>query len=504
MSATGIHHVTAISSDARANRDFYAGVFGLRAVKKTVNFDDPQTYHLYYGDEHGSPGSILTFFPYKGARAGTLGRGIAAVCSLAVPAESMTWWKERLSGAAVEVETKEKHGEPVLAFVDPDGLRLELVGTAQGPLGYGGGTVPADRAIRGVHSVTLWVPTLGATRQVLHTLGFVGDGTRLVANDAVIGRYIDLEEVGSMQRNQGGAGTIHHVAFRVGEDDDELVMRKRVIGLGLEPTPVIDRQYFHSVYFREPGGVLFELATDPPGFDADEPLASLGEALKLPPQYEQHRRSIESGLPDLPTPATGPVFIHRWEPQPEATRTILALHGTGGDETDLIGLAQKIDASANVLLPRGRVDERGMPRFFRRLAEGVFDEASVLREAKALAGFVRAQAERYGIDAATVDAVGYSNGANIASAAMLLEPNVLRSAVLMRPMVPLRPKTMPDLGGRRILLLAGKTDPIAPPDHVEALATLLGEANADVTTVWQDAGHELTGGDLDAAAMFFS
>ncbi len=183
----------------------------------------------------------------------------------------------------------------------------------------------------------------------------------------------------------------------------------------------------------------------------------------------------------------------------------MALHGTGGDENDLIGLATKLDASANILSPRGRVDERGMPRFFRRLAEGVFDEDSVVREATALAGWLETQAQRYDFEASAVDAVGYSNGANIASAAMLLAPSALRSLVLLRPMVPLdkqRPDPLPDLSGKRVLLLAGERDPIAPPDHVNALAELLQSAGANVETAWQPAGHELTGGDIDAAGRF--
>ncbi len=264
MAATGIHHVTAVSDDAQANRDFWAGLLSLRAIKKTVNFDDPQTYHLYYGDKVGTPGTILTFFPYAGARKGRIGRGQATALALAVPMASIDWWRTRLETSGVVVDSQERHGEHVLTFVDPDGLPVELVGTEDGVTGWDGGTVPANHAIRGVHSVTLQVPSAEATRQVLHKLGYTGDGLRLTA-DAQVGRYVDLVEVGSAAAGVGGAGTIHHVAFRVGDDDNELAVRQEIASMGLQPTPVIDRQYFHSVYFREPGGVLFELATDAPG-----------------------------------------------------------------------------------------------------------------------------------------------------------------------------------------------------------------------------------------------
>ncbi|MEM7809430.1 MAG: VOC family protein [Planctomycetota bacterium] len=503
MPATGIHHITAISSDAQANRDFWAGLLGLRAVKKTVNFDDPETYHLYYGDEVGSPGAILTFFPYAGARQGRVGRGMATAVVLAVPQASLDWWRSRLDEAGIVVTDIELHGDARLAFVDPDGLPVELVGVETDTTGWGGGTVPADHAILGVHSVTLAVPTADATRQVLHQLGYTGDGLRLTA-DAALGKYVDLVEVGSASAGVGGAGTIHHVAFRVGDDDDELAVRLKVVGMGLQPTPVIDRQYFHSVYFREPGGVLFELATDPPGFDADEPRESLGEALKLPPQYESNRAAIEKGVRPLLPATDGPVFVHRWEPAGNADRVLLALHGTGGDENDLIPLARQASPTASILSPRGRVDENGMPRFFRRLREGVFDEASIVREANALATWLSTQAGRYDFDASAVDAIGYSNGANIASAVLLLRPESLRSLVLLRPMIPLTPDPLPDLSGRRVLLLAGQRDPIAPPDHVEALATLLKSAGADVTTTYHPAGHELTQADVQAAGAFFS
>ena len=499
MASVGIHHVTVVSGDAQACHDFWGGVLGLPLVKKTVNFDDPQTYHLYYGDATGSPGTLLTFFPYGAIRKGRVGRGQATAVALAVPAGEIEVWAGRLEAAKLPMERSQRRGETVLSCHDPDGLPVEIVGV-DGLSGEG---------FVGVHSVTLRVPEVGPTRKVLETLGYtpgeqVDNRLRMTA-DTTIGKHVDLIEAGNTPAGAGGAGTIHHVAFRVGDDEDELATRKQMIGLGLQPTPVIDRDYFHSVYFREPGGVLFELATDPPGMAIDEEPDKLGQSLRLPKQYEHAREQIEAGIRPLVQPVSGPVFAHAWHPTPGAPSTLLALHGTGGDENDLVPLARKLDAKANVLSPRGRVDESGMPRFFRRHAEGVFDEESIVSEATALAAWLDAQAVRYGFERTAVDAVGYSNGANVAAAALLLRATSLRNLALVRPMATLDrllPQPANDLSGHRVLLLAGKDDRIAPRETVEALRDQLQAAGADVTLEWQDAGHELTGGDLDAAKRF--
>ena len=310
--ALGIHHVTAIAGDPQRNVDFYAGVLGLRMVKRTVNFDDPTTYHFYYGDETGTPGSILTFFPWPGARAGRAGAGQVSVTSLAIPPGALAYWLERLvqHGVAFEGPTS-RFDERVLSFKDPDGLLVELVahGGTAGGAGWGGGGVPAEAAIRGVHSVTLWVNGAAPTASTLvDTLGFRevardGNVTRYEAGAGGPGTYVDVRDVGGFLRGIGGAGTVHHVAFRAATDEAEEGLAARVTAAGLQITPMIDRQYFHSMYFREPGGVLFELATDAPGFLVDEPLASLGESLQLPPQYEPRRAQIERALLPVQLPA---------------------------------------------------------------------------------------------------------------------------------------------------------------------------------------------------------
>ena len=318
ISVLGIHHVTAIASDPQRNLDFYSGVLGLRLVKRTVNFDDPGTYHFYFGDDSGRPGSILTFFPWPDARRGRVGTGQVAATSFAVRPSAIDFWVDRLvrhrvdSGGPI-ARIVDEESEQVLTFEDPDGLPIEIVGDprAESRQGWDGADgISADHVLRGFHSVTLW-ETSGATTELIlkKTLGFREgrdrDGIRrYVAGDGGPGTIVDVRSMGGFAHGISGAGTVHHVAWRAADESSQLRLRSQVLFAGLEPTPVIDRTYFRSVYFREPGGVLFELATDPPGFGIDEPIESLGSTLKLPPQYESHRRRIEQSLPPVRVPGS--------------------------------------------------------------------------------------------------------------------------------------------------------------------------------------------------------
>ena len=312
----GIHHVSGIAGDAQQNVDFYAGVLGLRLVKKTVNFDDPTAYHLYYGDEHGSPGSLLTFFPYPRSRKGRAGVGQVAQTSLTVPSGAIGFWLHRFVAQGVDHDAPSRRfGQTTLLFRDRHGMQLELV-TGEPAVDASPWTsrdISSGHAIVGMHGVTLWVHSLEATEKVLtEGLGFrrdaSEDGTmRFRLAQGGPARVVDVRVVGGFLAPIGGAGTVHHVAFRAEDDASELSLRETVAALGLSPTPVIDREYFRSVYFREPGGVLFELATDQPGFTVDEPLERLGSGLMLPPQYEASRADIESRLPPLHEPLAAPL-----------------------------------------------------------------------------------------------------------------------------------------------------------------------------------------------------
>ena len=303
----GLHHVTAIASNAQATLDFYTQLLGLRFVKRTINFDDPGSYHLYFGDDAGSPGTILTFFAWPGAMRGSLGVGETASVAFSVPPASIGFWEQHLRGADIEVARREtRFDEAVLAFVDPDGMQLELVGHEEAvePRPSRDASLRPLHAIRGFFGVTLAEPGLAETEKVLATMGYVklaedGHRTRFAAKGDALATRIDLLVAPHLAAGRTGAGTIHHIAFRNADDDAQQEWRAHMEAFGLNVTPVMDRTYFHSVYFREPGGVLFELATDPPGFAFDEPLDSLGESLKLPPWLESKRSLIEKRLPPL-------------------------------------------------------------------------------------------------------------------------------------------------------------------------------------------------------------
>ena len=308
----GIHHITAIAGDPQRNLDFYGGVLGLRLVKLTVNFDDPTTYHLYYGDEIGRPGSILTFFPWPEGQRGRQGTGQIATVSLAIPAGSLGYWIERLLSSGIRYEgPTRRFDERVLAFRDPDELLLELVATPRvaGLVPWAEGPVPEQHAIRGLHGAIIWEDSdVGTGRLLSETLGFepVGDEGglyRFESGQSGPGTTVYLRRAPGFWRGAGGVGTVHHMAFRAATDQEQLAKRSEIEQLGLGITPVIDRQYFHSVYFREPGGVLFEIATDLPGFLIDEPISDLGTHLQLPPMYQADRVTIERALPSLRLPA---------------------------------------------------------------------------------------------------------------------------------------------------------------------------------------------------------
>lgn len=303
---TGLHHLTAIATDAQANIDFYAGLLGLRLVKKTVNFDDPSAYHLYYGDEAGAPGTIVTFFYWPGAPRGQFGAGSATAITLSAPRASFGYWQERLRRHGVAVETKTRFGEDVLAFLDPDGISVEIVAVDMDDRrGWTGSSVPAEHALRGLHTAELTVRDARPTEELLTSLMNFrlvrrdGNRARFEAGPGGSGRYVDVIGDASSRRGSGGAGTIHHIAFRVATDEAELEMQERLLNASYHVSDVRDRDYFHSIYYRERGGVLFEIATDVPGFAIDEMPESLGAALKLPKQFQHVRAQIETLLPPL-------------------------------------------------------------------------------------------------------------------------------------------------------------------------------------------------------------
>ena len=307
MKLRGIHHITAIASDPQRNVDFYTQILGLRFAKRTVNFDDPSTYHLYYGDRTGRPGTAITFFAWPGARRGMRGTGQVNATSFVIPANTLDYWKSRFTDYHVFCEKlPPRFGAFVLRVSDPDGLLLELIESPQlgdVDLKYES-EVPKKFAIHGFHAPTLEVQRAQPTQELLEALGFElieeeESRKRLSVNRKSTSAQVDLIERGDGHFGVNSAGTVHHIAFRCADDKEQSQWREQLIKRGLHVTPVIDRFYFHSIYFREPGGILFEIATEKPGFTVDETAGHLGENLKLPPQYEQHRAEIERTLPPI-------------------------------------------------------------------------------------------------------------------------------------------------------------------------------------------------------------
>lgn len=297
----GIHHITAFVRNAQVTADFYAGVLGLRLIKKTINFDAPEVYHLYFGNEAGSPGTIITFFPWENSRKGKIGGGQVGYTTYVVPAHTLDFWKERLTKLNVDFAQTSRFGEEYLQLADPDGLKLEIVAREQGAQSqWAFGGVPAEKAIKGFGGAILYSTNAAQTAALLvNVMGLekIGEegGYARFKSTGDLGNLIDVN-VENMEPGHGGAGTVHHIAWRAKDDAEHALWRSLVESSGYQPTPIVDRQYFNAIYFRETGGILFEIATDPPGFARDEEPEHLGEKLMLPEWFEEHRTQIEQLL----------------------------------------------------------------------------------------------------------------------------------------------------------------------------------------------------------------
>jgi glyoxalase family protein len=317
----GIHHVTCIAGDPQRNVDFWVETLGLRLVKRSINQDDPGTYHFFFADAEGTPGTSMTFFPWEDLPQGKVGTGQVSRTAFRVPAGSLDYWESRFDDYGVEYDDRvERFGETVLPFSDPDGLPVELVETEipdDDPVVPWTEFVPSEYAIRGFHSVTLWLADPDPTEGLLETMGFERVGTEAAQGDTPgdrrtrftaagpVGKYVDV--LPTVEGGRQGHGTVHHVAFQTPTDEDQQAMRSAIRGEGLSPTTQIDRHWFRSVYVREHGGVLFELATSGPGYTSDEPLDDLGGRLVLPGRFEAQRDQIEAQLPDVTVPHADPI-----------------------------------------------------------------------------------------------------------------------------------------------------------------------------------------------------
>lgn len=491
---TGIHHVTALTRDVQRNVDFYVGFLGLRLVKRTGGYEDAEQLHLFYGDRLGSPGSLVTFLVWQDGAPGRVGLGQVSEIAFAIPRASIGDWLQRAIAAGVPVTGPARElGETVLRLRDPDGIAVKLVGadlSAAAPL-----EDPA--APTRIHSVTILTGDAEATAGFAERFGYreaLRDGPfiRMASESDVI----DLRQSAGFVIGGPGTGVFDHVAFRA--PDVEAVRRMR---LGLRHhdgvTNVHDRQYFLSLYVREPAGTLFEYATDAPGFTVDEDPEHLGETLMIPPGDTARAEDLRVILPQfaLPgeerMPARDLPFVHRFHvPDAPDGSVIVLLHGTGGDEADLMPLAARLAPRATLLGVRGRSTEEGVLRWFRRFDPATYDQADIRAEAEAFAAFVEGAVSSYGLDPERMTFLGYSNGANLLAAFLRLRPGEARRVILLRGVEVLDTAPAPDLSGTRVLLVSGERDPFAA--LTEPLRASLRAAGADLDARTIEAGHELS------------
>ena len=506
--STGIHHVTGITRRVQANVDFYTGFLGLRLVKRTGGYEDAEQLHLFYGDALGSPGSVITFLVWEDGAPGRIGHGQVAEIALAVPPDSIGDWLTRAMTARIPVEGPSREfGETVLRLKDPDGVIVKLVGAdmpAAAPL-------PDPIAPTRLRAVTLFTEKPDETRDFLARFGYTSKASegaiRRLASDSDV---IDIRDATGFFAGIPGTGILDHVAFRAADVD--AVRQMRLALKGTDATSVHDRKYFMSLYVRDPAGILLEYATDAPGFTVDEAPEDLGKTLFVPPHDAARADDLRVILPQfaLPgeerTPMRDLHFVHRFHrPETADGSTIILLHGTGGNETDLMPLAHRLAPDATLLGVRGRSTEEGINRWFRRFDATTYDQADIRAEAEAFAAFVADAVRSYGLDPARMTFLGYSNGANLLGAILQLYPDTLHQAVLLRGLQVLEdaPVLAADaLAGHRVLMLNGARDPYAA--MAPALEQALRRGGADLDSQTLPAGHELSAEDLARASAWLA
>lgn len=505
---TGIHHVTLITRRVQANVDFYVGFLGLRLVKRTGGYEDATQLHLFYGDRSGSPGSLVTFLVWEDGGTGRVGNGQVAEIAFAVPPASIGDWLTRALQFGVPVEgPKREFGETVLRLKDPDGIIVKLVGVDLPASDPWGDDLTAVRRLR---AVTLLTEEPEQTAAFLKRFGYregttEGNSLRMLSEtDAV-----DVRDATGYVPGVPGAGTADHVAFRAADVDAVRAVEAELSKLNSSPTNFHDRRYFTSLYVREPGGTLIELATDGPGFTIDEPVESLGETLFVPPQDAEKAEAIRALLPQFALPGEPRMplrdlpFVHRLRhaAEPDGSSMIL-LHGTGGDEAEMMPLAQTIAPHAMLFGVRGRATDDGTVRWFRALSHTKFDQADIVSEAEAFDAFIEGARISYGVDLETTTFLGHSNGANFLAAFMALHPDVVKRAILLRPRLVLEEAPEVDLTGLQVLLLKGRHDIVG--GNSDPLEKWLSACGAALEKVEVEAGHDLVAQDADAARLWLS
>lgn len=511
---SGIHHITAITRKIQANVDFYAGFLGLKLVKRTAGYEDADQLHLFYGDAAASPGSLVTFLAWEDGSPGRVGLGQPSEIAFAIRPEAIGFWLTRaLTHNIALTGPAQEFGEPVLRLKDPDGIIVKLVGEAgvDGPAPHVTKEIAAADAIQRLRGATILSEKPAATAAFI--AGHFGFRTVAEANGILrlaggAGDVIDIRNASGFWTAAPGTGTIDHVALRAPDRPAVEAAAARLAREGAGDTNMHDRTYFYSLYVREPGGSLVEYATDGPGMTVDEPPETLGTTLFVPKHFRADPEDVRARLPQFSLPGEERMserdlpFIHRvHRPQtPDGTAVVL-LHGTGGNETSLLPFGARLAPNAVLLSPRGRSSDEGYPRFFRRLTAVTFDQKDIVGEAAAFAAFMEGANAAYGLDPEKTLFVGYSNGANMIGAVMLLHPGIVRNAVLLRGMNVL--ESMPAAGTpekANVLMLTGEADPYGR--FAGDLERLLAARGASVEHRLLPAGHDIGPADLELAKAY--
>lgn len=497
---SGIHHVTLITRNVQANIDFYVGFLGLRLVKQTGGFEDSEQLHIFYGDAIGSPGSVITFLVWEDGSAGRVGHGQVAEIALAVPPEEIGDWLTKALSQQIRFEGPVREfGEPVLRLKDPDGITIKLVGHEMPA------TSPWGQAPARLHSVTLLTEVQEETAAFLENFGYNAvqtDGNILrMASDT---DFVDVRNVTGFVPSIPGTGIADHIAFRAPDIAAVRNIEEKLSHLNSSATNRHDRKYFTSLYIREPGGTLFEFATDAPGFTIDEAPEHLGETLFVPPHDTGRAEDLRVLMPQFSMPNEERIamrelpFVHRfYTPENPDGSVIVLLHGTGGNESDLMPMAHRINPAATLLGVRGRSHEEGIGRWFRRFGINQFDQDDIRSEVEAFNAFLEGAITAYGLKSDAITALGYSNGANFIAAIMELYPQLLHRAILCRAMQVLETSAQVDLSEVAILTLTGNHDPYGI--YATSLNTWLRNCGAKLTAEHIDAGHQLTPDDTAKA-----
>ena len=510
---SGIHHITAITRKIQANVDFYVGFLGLRLVKRTAGYEDADQLHLFYGDAAASPGSLITFLAWEDGSPGRVGLGQPSEIALAIRPEAIGFWLTRaLTHNIAMTGPAHEFGEPVLRLKDPDGIIVKLVGEAevQGPAPHVTKDIAAGDAVQRIRGATILSGKPAETVAFIAAhFGFrkVAEANGLTRLAGETGDVLDIRDAGGFWTSAPGTGTIDHIALRAPDRAAVEAAAARLDAEDAGDTNMHDRTYFYSLYVREPGGSLVEYATDGPGMAIDEPVEALGRTLFVPKHFKTDPDDVRARLPQFSLPGEERMterdlpFIHRvHQPEtPDGTAVVL-LHGTGGNETSLLAFGARLAPNSVLLSPRGRSVDEGYPRFFRRLTAVTFDQKDIVQEAEAFAAFMDGANAAYGLDPEKTLFVGYSNGANMIGAIMLLHPGLIRNAVLLRGMNVLESVPPADLSGANVLMLTGRSDPYGA--YAADLEAHLKAAGATIENTLLDAGHDIGTADVDLAKAY--